>query len=458
MSRIVSILLTLAILAPAQAQQPKPVFEQILKVGLIDSRVPTSLMPSPDALIEYCTQRLTTEKSKEAIARLYEIRATAQLAKSENLLAEADATQARNLLPTDLRVAYTYAKCIANAGKTEEAIQICNQLNAQHPAYAPAYTLRAFIATQVENDTDLGTSKATMAISIAPDWERPYLARAKARLKAEDYDGALSDITRYLELRSVGPESSEQVPFLLRGKCLFELKRYAEAATAFDTALRLAPKSYEAARGIWQCEQRLGNNDSAAIAAYAMFDIDPGHEHSAWAMGVTHFENENYTEAIPHLRKWHKLDPGSESRILLLAAAEFGAESYSNAKMLYDKASEDHSSKRASLARGIFLFTCPDSDINNKKQALLAVQDLACDDSMDVASFIIANLVQYGAGDRSTAIANIERRLKDNPPRSAKYVRALESLAESMGRNEPLKFSARTLGTLASEPTESQLR
>jgi tetratricopeptide (TPR) repeat protein len=433
------------------------VFEQLLKVGWIDSALPTSVQPTPDDLIQYCTNRLKSEESQEVIAQLYELRANAHRIKKDRTLAEADARAAFNLKPTDPRIQLTLARCSANAGKTHEALQICNDIIREHPKHAATYAVRGLLAAQAKGDLDSGITDASLALKIDPSMSIAYFVRAQIHLGKQDYADALTDIERYFQLCPFGPAPNEDAPFLLKAKAMWELKRYREARVAFDAALRFQPASYDAARGLWYCEQKLGNNCGSALAAHSMFTIDPEHADTARAIGIAHFENGDYFAAVPYLRKWHDLDPQNESRMLLLAAAEFGAGSFGNAKDLYDRAANLSGSKRAKLARAVFFLTCPDGQLHGKAEAAKSVEALIHDSSLDLGSFIVAVLVQYGTNHEEEAVANLRTRLDDNPPQQEKYRRTLQILAEQMEARKPLTFSIPSLGKLARNPSTQSL-
>jgi tetratricopeptide (TPR) repeat protein len=150
-------------------------------------------------------------------------------------------------------------------------------------------------ATETKKDQAEETKKDQAELTDAADLAR----RGAASADRQDYEHALSDLTRACELNPNEPEYLYQ-----RGMVYWASKQPALALADFDHALSLKP-DFLAAR-ISRAEFRVGNKDTAGAAV----DLDaadqsaPKQSDSRFTLGELYERAENYQAAIAQFDLW----------------------------------------------------------------------------------------------------------------------------------------------------------
>lgn len=118
----------------------------------------------------------------------------------------------------------------------------------------------------------------TQTVLLRPDHDRAWAARGVALRAIGDYENAIGDFTRALE---VGSSDDSQI-YNLRGQAQTDLGEYELAIADFDTALDLRPIWAFATRNRARAKFYLGAFNDAAIDFEAAFDIERDPYTSLW--------------------------------------------------------------------------------------------------------------------------------------------------------------------------------
>lgn len=157
-------------------------------------------------------------------------------------------------------------------GQLGAALNSINQamkyLDKKDDFYAFSLELRAYVYQELGED---GTAleDLNMLVILFPQKENSYQVRAQYYLDNQQYDQANQDFVMMTKV-----ESGNAMGYAGSGLCLRNLKRYEEALTQFDYALKLDPKFSKAFAQRACCYNLIGKQNEAADDVIRSLDID----------------------------------------------------------------------------------------------------------------------------------------------------------------------------------------
>ena len=128
-------------------------------------------------------------------------------------------------------------------------------------------------AKKEKSDFDGAMADFTRAIELAPDDARFYYSRAGAKFGSRDFDGAIADLNRVIEL-----DGDEPVPYSLRAGVFDRKKQYAVAIKNVQQAIKLDPKDgdYDLSLARYQLFNRKPREAIAALLKALKLSPDKG--------------------------------------------------------------------------------------------------------------------------------------------------------------------------------------
>lgn len=91
------------------------------------------------------------------------------------------------------------------------------------------------------DEFELAIEEVSRAIEVSPNWSVPYSARASWYVDVANYQAALQDYTRAIQLLPEGSTFSESTLLVDRGLVYENLQQYNEAINDYDEAIRIHP-------------------------------------------------------------------------------------------------------------------------------------------------------------------------------------------------------------------------
>jgi tetratricopeptide (TPR) repeat protein len=188
-------------------------------------------------------------------------------ARGRAALALGDAEEADN----DLALSYRYV------------LNLPHPLPAQWQASVLAVTAASKTAV---SDDDSALPLYTQALSLFERDPAVWLARGQLYLRRENFDGARTDFAEAIEIldRAAPASAQRAAAYLGLGQSLVGLNRAADALPAFQTALRLAPGSFEALLGVGQAQVAAGREDDAVETLTQALEAAQADEQRAQAL------------------------------------------------------------------------------------------------------------------------------------------------------------------------------
>lgn len=178
--------------------------------------------------------------------------------------------------------------------KLDSKIDLMQRLAEQHPEDERARYALALVASQRKH-FELAHRYLDQAIRLKPDWDKPYLLRARIY--------SLQGNTRAAEETLRTAARKHPSSFLLQawGRLLMQQERYAEALDAFRKAARLEPddleilstigvlgiqtRQWDVSREAWLKLTRSGNHHKQQQAWYFLGQIEEIRDHPRKAIG-----------------------------------------------------------------------------------------------------------------------------------------------------------------------------
>ena len=222
--------------------------------------------------------------------------------------------------------------------------------------------------------------RTQMTKKLAKDQQsaKAYAARAWAHCELDEYDEAIEDASRAIELC---PQA--YLPWFIRGTCHWRLDAPVQAEADLSEAIRLA--------------------DSVRLWLEVMYR----------SRGGIRCKANRFDEAIDDLNHCVKHDPNDAWGFAFRGNAYCGKQNYRQAFKDYTKAlSFDDSDPYVIGLMAWFLATCPEAKFRDGKRALelaQAANELSDDDDLDKLAAAYAEL-----GDSKSAVKAQKRAIKKN--------------------------------------------
>src|SRR5262249_50571763 len=207
---------------------------------------------NPEAMINEITTLLESQVFKEdtVILKALECRAMALERRRDFAKAIQDYEQILRRQPQNRDARLARARLLSFVGKHNESEKEVLSILQDHPRYALAYAALA-TTNKFAKDHKRAIENASRAIKLDPTCTAAYYVRALIFHATEQFDRALPDIEKFIELSPFlhffGPEDA----FVMRGHCHYKLGHLNQAISDFQIGLRLNPTSFNAAYGLW---------------------------------------------------------------------------------------------------------------------------------------------------------------------------------------------------------------
>ncbi|MEK6571932.1 MAG: tetratricopeptide repeat protein, partial [Bacteroidota bacterium] len=185
--------------------------------------------------------------------------------------------------------------CDVVDNKLQRAKAIKSYLQLILVAYAIVFCVLTWERNRVWKDT---LTLFSDAIEKDPTAPTPYKNRGLARYHQNDFQGAISDFTKSLQLYSNDVEL-----YLDRGASRFALRDYAGANTDFETALKMKPDNADALVNSGNAKAMLGDIDGSLAQFKKAIELDPKHGYAYYNRGQLKLKMQNTAEACGDWRK-----------------------------------------------------------------------------------------------------------------------------------------------------------
>jgi len=159
---------------------------------------------------------------------------------------------------------------------------------------------------QLESAAALDPSEETQGLlaRASDKLAATHVERGDAKLRAGDWDAALAEFDRALELR---PEDA--FALRCRGVTQFNLRRYEDAVADLDRALELDPSDAAALIGRGRCAYTLGRLDAARVDFERALELGPDSAVALAGLGGVHLQGRRYAQAAEAASRAMELDP-----------------------------------------------------------------------------------------------------------------------------------------------------
>jgi len=147
---------------------------------------------------------------------------------------------------------------------------------------------------------------------------------------AKDYDKAIK------ALSVPGTETLYEANARL-GWLYFSKKDYMQSSRSYQSALKIKPKSVEAALGYVNAEAALQNWDNVLDAYKKLLSNDPNNTTANYRIALMYFYRKDYVNAQIHLNRVLDLYPFDYDSMLLMAQTKAAAGKLSEAKSWYER-------------------------------------------------------------------------------------------------------------------------
>ena len=180
-----------------------------------------------------------------------------------------------------------------------------------------AAMLREVQAAIKTNDLKAATAKALVALDAGV--EHPMLLNLRA-LKAEEEGRAADALADLQRARALAPNDFTIVNAL--GLCYARLERYAEAAQAFDAAVKLEPRFAPAHHNIGWLKDLAGDLDGARKAHEAALQMNPAYAEASASLAMIAVRREDWVGARIHAERALQTNPRLPTAQTALAAVD----------------------------------------------------------------------------------------------------------------------------------------
>jgi tetratricopeptide (TPR) repeat protein len=191
----------------------------------------------------------------------------------------------------------------------KEAFENYNIAIEKNPDYAYAYVCRGDISKPVPAVEDF-----SKAIEISPNYSYAYITRAYNYRLLKEYDKAISDYNKVMELSQEYKEFSlEQIADIE-----FERGNYRDAIKYYSQVININPKALDSYFGLARSKDGLGDDEGAIIVYKNLLKHENEDDENAnflWGtvynnIGYSYLELGNVKKAQEYIEKAVKMEPG----------------------------------------------------------------------------------------------------------------------------------------------------
>jgi tetratricopeptide (TPR) repeat protein len=197
-------------------------------------------------------------------------------------------------LPNSFLLQLTQARALANSGKLDDALKICNSLLQQNPGQVDVLKMKADILDRkgdkpgtistLQKAYDLTPFDVELnymfALKLAESGSARVLSLADSLIKADSlgvhaepyyykgiYYSSINDKEKALSLfdQALALDYQFLDAYIEKGSTLYEQKRYKEALTVFKLCQSVSPKFADAYYWIAKCQEAMGDTKEAKL-------------------------------------------------------------------------------------------------------------------------------------------------------------------------------------------------
>ena len=285
-------------------------------------------------------------------------------------------------------------------------------------------------------ELDKAQQDLTQVITLVPRWPIPYLERCEVYILLENWEEAILDCNKVLQLQAQGKQDHFnliQIARYLHGFASEHLGNVAHAYSDYDTVIECRPK---------------GSTDSIFVNAHIRrgilrrdaSDFDMALEDFTAAMKLNPQRGLTYVErGLCYLRlaKWKEAREDFQRAIELFPDQAFLLLSVSG--QMYAMNSQDlgvrqelDPSRSAYFNLVMLLLTCPDEEVRDPQQALALAKKLRSLDDGRYFHFVAAEAAAYAAVGKFEEAVDLQKQtLELSPPPFQKQMRARLNLYEN---------------------------
>jgi tetratricopeptide (TPR) repeat protein len=176
----------------------------------------------------------------------------------------------------------------------------------------------------------------TEAIGLEPRLALAYLGRAYARLRAEDYDGALADFQQATDLDPTVADNKEF--YYGRGVAYFKQGNLSSALPDLDRTLAMDPQDDKALFYRGNLYNHLGEFVKAQVDLDRAIELDAKNAESFNSRGFVHLAQHHFKEAVADFNRALALSPDYPEAFLGRGSARMLKSNYVPALADFDRA------------------------------------------------------------------------------------------------------------------------
>lgn len=155
------------------------------------------------------------------------------------------------------------------------------------------------------------------AVKIHPTYKQAYAIRGTANLLAKNYDAAIADLDRALELDPGYEDVSKKLLITYREAGQFYGEKQGDLKKSqlyLQRALQMNPRDYEALRLSGVLNGVGGRKEQAISFFKKAAEVNPNNADAWWNLGVAYYQNNQQEIANQQFAKAKQLEPGIEAR------------------------------------------------------------------------------------------------------------------------------------------------
>lgn len=397
---------------------------------------------TPERVIKECSDaiiRMTGCESRKT-ADLYLRRAKAYFELGQYQSAGNDLDHFLKLRPSDPEGRCRRVGVLFQVGKPREGMAEIHSIIKDHPHYAPAYAILAAAYGQ-QKDYKMSIKFNTAAIRIDDSFELSYYNRAIAYFYLKEYNKALDDINKSIELIPFRSSQRPECPYILRGDLLRKLGRSPQAIVNYVIARRLNPRSHSAFIGLWEAYHTLGKNSLCCVIAEDFTSTCPKQSIGYDFLARSFVEIGRFEDALRVGKQALELDKKDTDTMFLLAKLCVASANYKDALNYLNLILRlDEMHLEASLLRIVILSGAHDSQYRDGLKATKSAFALcARTENKDARCLLGLARAKAECGNFESAIEMTQRAI-DLLPREAAARKSYEMELELYKERKPFRF------------------
>jgi tetratricopeptide (TPR) repeat protein len=256
----------------------------------------------------------------------------AQLAKGDQLAAEAAFRRTLELAPNRLDAAEELARIAGQRGDLNLLADVADKAIAAAPRAPEGYVWRATVEA-AHNEPDKAEADLKQAMMHAPQSAPAYLQLGKLRIAQKRFSEGVAMLEQALQL---DPNSAEAMRLLVSYD-LYQ-KKSAAALNRVNAQIAKSPNNSQFYIMLTQLQVEAGNLDAATVAVQKAMQMDPGNVQAVLLFVQVQVQRGQVAGAISTWEQWSKSHPSDAGALALLGTLEESRGDTARAETYYRKA------------------------------------------------------------------------------------------------------------------------